>query len=96
MQIRTPLELGLTIRDRRRKLGLTQAELARKIGAGRQWLVAVERGKSRAEIGLVLRALSALDLSLTIHPDDLPLEPGDGPIPVDIHAVVDAAKKARE
>lgn len=96
MQIRTPLELGLIIRDRRRKLGLTQAELARKIGAGRQWLVAFERGKSRAEVGLVLRALSALDLSLTIRPDDLPLEPSDGPIPVDIHAVVDAAKQARE
>lgn len=96
MQIRTPLELGLTIRDRRRKLGLTQAELARKIGAGRQWLVAFERGKSRAEVGLVLRALSALDLSLTIRPDDLPPEPSDGPIPVDIHAVVDAARKARE
>lgn len=96
MQIRTPLELGLIIRDRRRKLGLTQAELARKIGAGRQWLVAFERGKSRAEVGLVLRALSALDLSLTIHPDDLPPAPGDGPLPVDIHAVIDAARKARE
>lgn len=96
MQIRTPLELGLTIRDRRRKLGLTQAELASKIGAGRQWLMAFERGKSRAEVGLVLRALAALDLSLTIHPDDLPREPDNGPIPVDINAVVDAAKKARE
>ena len=84
MRIRTPLELGLTIRDRRRKLGLTQAELARKIGAGRQWLVAFERGKSRAEVGLVLRAISALDLALTIHPDDRPLQPNDGPTPVDI------------
>ncbi len=96
MQIRTPLELGLTIRDRRRKLGLTQAELARKIGAERRWLMALERGKSRAEVGLILRILSALDLSLTIRPDDLRLEPSDGPIPVDIHTVIDAAKKARE
>ena len=65
MRIRTPLDLGLVIRDRRRKLGLSQTELARKVGVGRQWVVSIERGKSRAELGLVLRTLSALDLSFT-------------------------------
>ena len=55
MQIRTPLDLGLVIRDRRRKLKLSQTELARKAGVGRQWVVAIEHGKSRAELGLVLR-----------------------------------------
>ena len=68
MQIRTPLDLGLAIRDRRRKLKLSQAELARKVGVGRQWVVAIEHGKSRAELGLVLRTVSALDLPLTIDP----------------------------
>ena len=92
MQIRTPLDLGLTIRDRRRKLKLSQNELARKAGVGRQWIVAIERGKSRAELGLVLRALAALDLPLTINP-------GTGRFPssnemgaADIDAIVDAAK----
>ena len=95
MQIRTPLDLGLTIRDRRRKLKLSQNELARKAGVGRQWVVAIERGKSRAELGLVLRALAALDLLLTINP-------GTGRFPlsnetdtVDIDAIVDAAKHDR-
>ncbi len=45
MQIRTPLDLGLAIRDRRRKLKLSQTELARKAGVGRQWVVAIEHGK---------------------------------------------------
>jgi len=57
MRIRTPLDLGLAIRDKRRKLKLSQNELARKAGVGRQWVVAIEHGKSRAELSLVLRTL---------------------------------------
>jgi HTH-type transcriptional regulator/antitoxin HipB len=64
MRVRTPVDIGLTIRERRRALGLDQAELARRIGVSRQWIVAVEKGKPRAELGLVLRALSALGIAL--------------------------------
>ena len=59
MQIRTPLALGLAIRDRRRKLKLNQTELARRAEVGRRWVVSIEHGKSRAEPDLVLRTLSA-------------------------------------
>ena len=90
MQIRTPLDLGLAIRDKRRKLGLTQTELARRAGVGRQWVVAIEHGKSRAELGLVLRTLSALDLPLTIDPGDRRPPSSDEISPVDIDAVVNA------
>ena len=90
MQIRTPLDLGLVIRDRRRKLGLSQAGLARKVGVGRQWVVAIERGKSRAELGLVLRTFSALGLSITSDADDRPPRPTDG-----IDAVVGTARHDR-
>ena len=95
MQIRTPLDLGLTIRDKRRKLKLSQNELARKAGVGRQWVVAIERGKSRAELGLVLRTLAALDLPLTINPGPrrFPLSNDTGA--ADIDAIVDAAKQDR-
>ena len=92
MQIRTPLELGLVIRDKRRKLKLTQTDLASKVGVGRQWILAIERGKSRAEIGLVLRTLSALDLSIEIGPP-LPRSE-DKIVSVDIDAVVNAARGA--
>ena len=95
MQIRTPLDLGLVIRDRRRNLELSQDDLARKAGVGRQWVVAIEHGKSRAEIGLVLRTLSALDLPLTIDPGGRPPRSSDDMDPVDIDAIVDAAKHDR-
>ena len=96
MQVRTSLDLGLVIRDRRRKLELSQTELARKAGVGRQWVVAIEHGKSRAELGLVLRTLSALDLRLTIDSDGRPLPSSGGMTPVDIDAVVNAAKEDRK
>ena len=95
MQIRTPLDLGLAIRDRRRKLKLSQTELARKAGVGRQWVVAIEQGKSRAELGLVFRTLTALDLSLTIDPVDRQLPSSDEFDPFDIDVVVNAAKEDR-
>ncbi len=95
MRIRTPLELGLVIRDKRRKLKLSQNELARKAGVGRQWVIAIEYGKSRAELGLVLRTLNALDLPLTIDPDARRLPSDDGTGAVDIDAIVDAARKYR-
>jgi HTH-type transcriptional regulator/antitoxin HipB len=95
MRIRTPLELGLIIRDRRRKLGLSQSELAEKAGVGRQWLVAVEHGKARAEIGLVLRTLAALGLTLSVDGGDCnrTARTHDDITPVDIDAVVSSLKK---
>lgn len=95
MKIRTPLDIGLAIRERRRKFKLSQAELARKVGVGRQWIVAIEHGKSRAELGLVLRTLSALDLPLTIGPDSRRLPLDEDSDPVDIDAVVNAARDDR-
>jgi HTH-type transcriptional regulator/antitoxin HipB len=50
--IRTPSDLGALIREHRAKLGLDQLSLARKAGTSRKWLIEVESGKSRAEIGL--------------------------------------------
>ncbi len=95
MHIRTPLDLGLAIRDRRRKLKLSQSELARKTGVGRQWVVGIEQGKSRAELSLVLRTLAALDLPLTIDPAPRRLPSSDDMDPVDIDVIVNAAKEDR-
>src|SRR3546814_6128788 len=69
MLIRAPRELGAAIRHHRhhrRQRGLSQQDLASKIGVGRQWVVEIETGKARAEIGLVLRALGALGIALSI------------------------------
>ena len=95
MQIRTPLDLGLVIRDRRRKLKLNQNELARKAGVGRHWIIAIERGKPRAELGLVLRTLAVLEIPLTIDHGARRRSSSDDIDPVDIDAIVNAAKEDR-
>ena len=64
MLIRTPTDLGAVIRDRRKQLDLDQAELAERIGVNRKWVIGIERGRVRAELGLVLRALDALGIRL--------------------------------
>jgi HTH-type transcriptional regulator / antitoxin HipB len=64
MRIRTALELGALIRDARMKKGLDQGSLAREVGVSRQWVVAIEKGKPRAPIGLVLRTLNVLGISI--------------------------------
>ena len=64
MRLRTPADVGALVRDRRRKLRLSQASLARKVGAGRQWIVELESGKPRAPLALVLRTLDALGVPL--------------------------------
>jgi HTH-type transcriptional regulator / antitoxin HipB len=64
MRIRTPADLGAAIRDRRKQLNLDQATFASRIGVSRQWVIQIEHGRPRAELGLVLRALDALDIQL--------------------------------
>jgi transcriptional regulator with XRE-family HTH domain len=65
--IRSVQELGTAIRDARLDRGLTQAELARRSGVSREWIVGVERGRRpRAELSRVLAVLSALDEPLAM------------------------------
>ena len=71
-----------------------QAELARRIGVSRQWVVEVERGKPRAEIGLILRALNALDTPLQVGL--IPTYGGIADTPeIDIDAIIDSARLPR-
>ena len=89
MRIATTRDLGLVIRTRRRDLQWTQDDLATRIGASRHWVLGMERGKASAEVGLVLRALSAL--GLVLHAGPAPV-PGRG-LDVDVDAVVVRAKE---
>lgn len=93
--IRAPLDFGLLIRHRRRQLGLKQAEMASRVGVGRQWIVDIENGKARAELGLVLRTLRALDITLAVVEGETELRADDGIAPIDIDAVVERHKQPR-
>ena len=72
MRVRTAVDLGAVIRERRRKRGLSQAKLARQVGVGREWIIEVEKGKSAAPLKLLLRTLRALGLALYAQPADEP------------------------
>lgn len=62
--LRTPKDIGAAIRARRRLLGWGQAELAKRVGVSRLWVNQIESGKSGAGLGLVMRTLGALGLTL--------------------------------
>jgi HTH-type transcriptional regulator/antitoxin HipB len=55
-------QLGAAIRLRRKEKKLTQSELAKLLGAERKWVLNLESGNSKAEIGLILRAIEVLGL----------------------------------
>ena len=94
MLLRTPKDVGAIVRQRRRELHLDQRTLAERVGVSRQWIIDCEKGKPRAELGLVLRTLVALGLRLSVG-----AEPAAGaknaPAAPDIDAVVRDARKQR-
>ena len=69
MIVRTPREIGLLVREHRRAAGFTQASLAERVGASREWIRLLESGKPRLELGLTLRALTALGITLNADID---------------------------
>lgn len=75
---------------------MTQTDLAHQADVGRQWLISVEQGKPGAELGLVMRTLTALGLAinLTNAPSGGPVQP-DNPVDADIDAVLDEARTDR-
>jgi len=88
--------LGALIRERRLKLGLNQISLARKAGTSRKWLVEVENGKPRAEIGLILRTLKALGVTLAVADAISEVPPGrvkTAARSVDINKIIDSLKR---
>ncbi len=93
MRVRTATDLGAFIRKRRVKLGMHQADLAEKAGTSRKWIVEAEQGKPRAEIGLVLRTLRTLGVSLDLAADRAQkTAPASGSGNVDIDKILDSLK----
>ncbi len=91
MNVSTPSHVGAAIRDRRKHLRMTQDELARRVGTTRRWVSTVEHGNAGAELGLVLKALDALGLAVSLD-DGATERVADVPAPPDIDAVVNKAR----
>ncbi len=93
MLVRTAADFGAVIRDRRKQLKLDQSTFAKRIGVSRQWVIEVERGHARAELGLVLRAIDALDIRLDASIAQTNRRGSTGSA-VDIDAIVARAKQS--
>jgi transcriptional regulator with XRE-family HTH domain len=68
--LRTAEQLGAAIRLKRKKKGLSQSTLAERLGVERKWVLRLEAGNPKAELGLVLQALQALGMGAALTDQD--------------------------
>jgi HTH-type transcriptional regulator/antitoxin HipB len=66
MNIRTAGEVALLVRDARVRQGISQEELAARVGVSRKWVSELEHGKGSVELALALRTLNALDITIDV------------------------------
>lgn len=67
-----PYDFSLAVQAQRRTLKLTQAELAAKVGVGRQWIIDLEGGKEAVAFAPVVRTLAALGFELNLRSPERP------------------------
>ena len=101
MQIRRPDDIGAAVRDARTRQSMTQTDLAARIEVNREWVSRLESGEPGVSLGLVLRALNEVGLTLslpdpTVSPNDQPdaitpptQRPSAAPRPFSIDDIVD-------
>lgn len=68
MRMDTIDDVGLYLREVRRRAGLTQQEAADRAGLSRRWLSDFEGGKPTVELRLVIRLAAALSMRIDISP----------------------------
>lgn len=67
MKITSTMEFGRTTRNKRKKLGYTQAQLSEYTGFSTSFISDLENGKETAELGKALFLLQLLGLDLAIN-----------------------------
>lgn len=68
----TPEQIGRMIRETRKRLGVTQKDLALTSGTGLRFIIELEKGKPTCEFGKVLTVLHTLGIRIDLTP------PADG------------------
>lgn len=66
MRITSVSELGSCVRNKRKKLGFTQAQLSEYSGLSASFISNIENGKDTTELGKALFLLQLLGLNLEI------------------------------
>jgi HTH-type transcriptional regulator / antitoxin HipB len=64
---RDPRQIGAALRRQRKRLGVSQDRLGKKIGLRQATISSLESGDAGTKLGTLLDALSALDLELVIR-----------------------------
>ena len=64
----TPQEIGQVVRASRRRLGVTQRDLALTSGTGLRFVIDLEKGKETCQIGKVLTVLNTLGIRIALTP----------------------------
>lgn len=62
----TPQQIGRAVRDTRKKLGVTQKDLALTSGTGIRFIIDLEKGKPTCQLGKVLIVLRTLGIQLEL------------------------------
>jgi y4mF family transcriptional regulator len=64
----TTQAIGQIIRENRKRLGVTQKDLALTSGTGLRFLIDLEKGKETCQIGKVLTVLQTLGIQIALTP----------------------------
>ena len=68
----TTVQIGKLIRETRKKMGVTQRDLALTSGTGIRFVIDLEKGKPTCEIGKALTVLNTLGIRMTLTPPPAP------------------------
>ncbi len=77
--LRSPEQLGALVRALRKQKNLSQAALADQLGVERKWVLRLEAGNPKAELGLVLKALTALGWQAILRDPNQPAQRSQQP-----------------
>jgi len=64
----SPEDIGRIVRETRKKLGVTQKDLALTSGTGLRFVIELEKGKPTCEIGKALTVVQTLGIRIALTP----------------------------
>ncbi len=64
MTVKSVGEIGSLVRDRRKRLGITQGDLAERAGVSRKWVSELEGGKETVQFDAVLAVFGVLAIDV--------------------------------
>lgn len=89
MQLRTPHEIGLLVREQRKSKSWTQEQLAKRLGLSRLFIVQLEQGKETVQLGLVMRTLNELGVPMQVNLSLRgPVGPSQPPDAIDLDNII--------